>query len=420
MMAWIKARPWTSLTIVLAMLVIGINAYFVFKDDSSVTRSYFIDEFQKAHIGTNKERVNKETIVAPAEIYSITADATSLSAVNVKRGQKVMMNDLLATYQTDEVDEELTKLESERTAYETELSDLQDALDQIEDEYGDGSDPKSSINTDQMNDKLSVTLKLELAQQNSPSTAVALLNRHIAETNRQIALIEAQITQIQSRQGIVSPIDGVVSAIKEDAGALTFEIYSNEKAMYAYLSESEWQKVEEGQTVDFKVKHVKDDALSGVVLDKQMIATDDDTFWANELAKTAALPQPTNYEVKLQQDAPLEDIPFSTTGKASIIVNEAFDSYKVDKSWLATTKKGNKKLYIINQDGKIQLIDINVQFNTAKSAIFMDYVDEGTPMLTNEKRNIEAYTFRTLPVEKIQWNHFKDLTWKQYVKYIVF
>lgn len=345
MMAFIKARPWTSMTIVLAMLVIGINAYLVFKNDSNITRSYFINEFQKAYIGTNTERVNKETIVAPAETFTITADATSLSAVNVKRGQEVMMNDLLATYQTDEVDEEITKLESERTAYETELSDLQDALDQIEDEYGDGSNPKSSINTDQINDKLSVTLKLELAQQNSASTAVALLNRHIAETNRQIALIEAQITQIQSRQGIVSPIDGIVSAIKEEAGTVTFEIYSNEKAMYAYLSEMEWQKVQEGQTVDFKVKHVKD-ALSGVVLEKQMIATDDHTFWANELAKTAALPQPTNYEVTLQQDAPLEDIPFSTTGKASIIVNEAFDSYKVDKSWLATTKKGIKSFIL--------------------------------------------------------------------------
>ncbi|WP_253733013.1 hypothetical protein [Lysinibacillus sphaericus] len=198
-MAFIKTRPWTSIGIVLAMLIIGINAYFVFKEDSTVTRSYFIDEFQKAYIGTNTERVNKETIVAPAETYTITADATKLSAVNVKRGQEVMMNDLLATFKTDEVDEELTKLESERTAYETELNDLQDALDQIEDEYDD-SNPKSSINTDQINDKLSVTLKLELAQQNSLSTAVALLNRHIAETNRQIALIDAQITQIESRQ----------------------------------------------------------------------------------------------------------------------------------------------------------------------------------------------------------------------------
>ncbi|GED63823.1 HlyD family secretion protein [Lysinibacillus fusiformis] len=417
-MAFIKARPWTSIGIVVAMLIIGINAYFVFKEDSTVTRSYFIDEFQKAYIGTNTERVNKDTIVAPAETYTITADATKLSAVNVKRGQEVMMNDLLATFKTDEVDEELTKLESERTAYETELNDLQNALDQIEDEYDD-SNPKSSINTDQINDRLSVTLKLELAQQNSLSTAVALLNRHIAETNRQIALIEAQITQIESLQGIVSPIDGVVSAVKEEAGALTFEIYSNEKAMYAYLSEKEWQKVQEGQTVDFKVKHVKD-ALSGIVLDKQMIATNDETFWANELAKTTNLPHPTKYEVLLQQDAPIEEVPFSTTGKASIIVNEAFDSYKVDKSWLATTKRGNKKLHIINQDGKIQLIDINVQFNTTQSAIFSDYLDEGTPMLSNEKRNIEAYTFRTLPIEKLHWKQFKELTWKQYMKYIVF
>ncbi|MBD8519565.1 HlyD family secretion protein [Lysinibacillus fusiformis] len=418
MMAFIKTKPWTSIGIVLAMLIIGINAYFVFKEDSTVTRSYFINEFQKAYIGTNTERVNKETIVAPAETYTITADATKLSAVNVKRGQEVKMNDLLATFKTDEVDEELTKLESERTAYETELNDLLDALDQIEDDYDD-SNPKSSINTDQINDRLSVTLKLELAQQNSLSTAVALLNRHIAETNRQIALIEAQITQIESRQGIISPIDGIVSAVNEEAGALTFEIYSNEKAMYAYLSEKEWQKVQEGQTADFKVKHVKD-ALSGIVLEKQMIATDDETFWANELAKTTDLPQPTNYEIVLQQDEPLEDVPFSTTGKASIIVNEAFDSYKVDKSWLATTKRGNKKLHIINQNGKIQLIDINVEFSTAQSAIFSDYLDEGTPMLSNEKRNMEAYTFRTLPIEKLHWKQFKELTWKQYVKYIVF
>ncbi len=51
-MAFIKARPWTSIGIVVAMLIIGINAYFVFKEDSTVTRSYFIDEFQKAYIGT--------------------------------------------------------------------------------------------------------------------------------------------------------------------------------------------------------------------------------------------------------------------------------------------------------------------------------------------------------------------------------
>ncbi len=416
-MAFIKSKPWTSLAIVMTMLLVGVNAYFVFKDDSKVTRSYFIDEFQKAYIGTNSEHVNKETIVAPAETYTITADATSLSAVNVKRGQKVTPSDLLATYKTEEVDDELTKLEAERAAYENELYDLEDALSQIENDYGDAANPKSSINTDQVNDKLSVTLKLELAQQNSPSTAVAILNRHIAETNRQIALMDAQIEQIQSRQGVVSPVDGIISAVKEEAGTVTFEIYSTEKAMLAYLSEDEWQKVMEGQQVDFKVKHLKE-SLSGIVLEKQMIATTD-SIWGNELAKTTALPQPTNYEVVLQQDDTMEDIPFSTTGKASIIVNEASNSYKVDKSWVYATKEG-KKVYIIGQDGKIELKDIQVEFNTAQSAIFTDYLDEGTPMLSNKNRNLFSYSFRTMPVEKIQWQHFKKLDWRHYIKYIVF
>ncbi|MGE7949229.1 HlyD family secretion protein [Lysinibacillus sp. NPDC093688] len=417
-MAFFKSKPWTSLTIVLTMLLVGVNAYFVFKDDSKITRSYFIDEFQKAYKGTNTERVNKETIVAPAETYTLTADATSLSAVNAKRGQKVTPNDVLATYKTEEVDNELTKLEAERTAYENERSDLEDALSQIENDYDD-ADPKSSVNTDEINGTLSVTLKLELGQQSSPSTAVALLNRHIAETDRQIAIMDAQIEQIQARQGVVSPVDGVIAAVKEETGTITFEIYSTEKTMLAYLSEDEWQKVSEGQTVDFKVKHLKD-SLSGSVLEKQMIAANDSSIWGNELAKTTALPQPTNYEVVLQQDDAMEDIPFSTTGKASIIVNEASDSYKVDKSWVHATKKKGKKIYIVGQDGKIELKDIHVNFKTAKSAIFTDSLNEGTPMLSDKQRNLSAYTFRTMPVEKIQWKHFKDLDWKHYIKYIVF
>ena len=414
-MRFIKSRPWTSISIVVMAILIGLNAYYVFKNDSKVARSYFIDEYQKAYIGDNVERVNKETIVAPAKTYSISADAKSLSAITVKRGQEVSATDLLATYKTEEVDDELTKLEAERSAYETELSDLESALSQIESD----SDSTSSINTDQINDKLTVSVEMELAGQNSTSTAIAILNRHIAETNRHIALIEAQIAQIQARQGVISPVDGVISDITEEAGAVTFEIYSSEKAMLAYLSEDEWQKVIDGQTVDFELQHFED-ALSGVVLEKQMIATAKDSIWANELAKTVKLPQPSNYEVMLQQDDLLESIPFSTIGKASIIVNEAMDSYKVDKNWVKSSKDDVHNLYIVGQDGKIRVEEIQVAFETTKSTIFTGYLDEGTPMLSNEKRNIMARSFRTMPVRKIEWQQFKELDWKEYVKYIVF
>ncbi len=47
-------------------------------------------------------------------------------------------------------------------------------------------------------------------------------------------------------------------------------------------------------------------------------------------------------------------------------------------------------------------------------------MDEGTPIITNEQRNILARSFRTMPLEKIEWQHFKEIGWKDYVKYIIF
>ena len=419
MMRFIKSRPWTSLSMIVLTILIGVNAYFVFKDDSKVARSYFIDEFQRATAGDRVETIKKDAIVAPAQTYTISADAKSLSAIDVKRGQEVRVSDILATYKTEEVDDELTKLEAERDAYDTELSDLESALAQIESEYGEQSDPKSSIDTDQISDKLNVTVKLELGQQNSPSSAVAILNRHIAEATRQVALMDAQIAQIQARQGVISPVDGVISNIIEEAGAVTFEIYSLEKSMLSYLSEDEWQKVKDGQTVNFDLQHYEDD-LSGIVLQKQLIATNNESHWANELAKSVKLPQPSSYEVILQQDNVLDNIPFSTVGQASIIVNEAFDAYKINSTWIKSTKKDQQSVYIIGEDGKVRLEDIDVAFKTADATIFTGYMETGTPMIDNEKRNILARTFRSMPVKRIEWQQFKEISWKDYVKYIIF
>ncbi|MFF2178543.1 HlyD family secretion protein [Lysinibacillus sp. NPDC058147] len=419
MMRFIKSRPWTSLSIIVIALLIGVNAYFVFKDDSKVARSYFIGEFQRATTGDRVETVEKDAIVAPTQTYTISSDAKSLSAIDVTRGQEVHANDLLATYKTEEVDGELTKLEAERTAYETELSDLESALAEIESEYGDGKDPKSSINTDQISDKLNVSVKFELGQQTSPSTAVAILNRHIAETNRQVALMDAQIAEVKARQGVICPVDGVISKITEEAGAVTFEIYSSEKSMLAYLSEDEWQKVEDGQTVSFKLPH-NDDELSGTVVQKQMIPTNNDSLWANELAKSKKLPKPSSYEVILHQDDMLDNIPFSTVGKASITVNEASNAFKVDSAWVKAKKNNKHSVYTIDENGKIRVEDIEVAFKTADSTIFTGYMDAGTPIIENEQRNILARSFRSIPLKKIEWKNFKEIGWKDYVKYIVF
>lgn len=415
-MRFIQSRPWTSLSIVLGAILIGLNAYYVFKEDSQVVRAYFIDEYQKASIGSHVEQLQKETIVAPADTYLLTTDANRLSAITAQRGQEVAATDLLAVYKTEEIEEERTKLLAEQEAYQKELDDLTAALTQIEREEQQST---SAINSEELNETLSVHVELGLIDQNSTSTATAILNGHIAETNRQIALIEAQIAQLESRQGVMSPVDGVIASIKEEAGTITFEIYTAQKAMLAYLSEAEWQKVREGQAVTFNVNHMEE-PLSGIVLKKQMLPTSKDSIWANELAKSVDLPVPSNYEVILQQDDSLEDIPFSTVGSASITVNEANDSYKVNKTWVKVAKNNEHQITVIGYDGKIRTEEIDVQFNTDTLTIFTGYLDEGTPILSNKKRTPMANCFRTLPLRKVEWTQFKTLPVKDYLKYLLF
>jgi len=101
-------------------------------------------------------------------------------------------------------------------------------------------------------------------------------------------------------------------------------------------------------------------------------------------------------------------------------VNEAFDAYKINSTWIKSTTKGQQSVYIIGEDGKVRLEDIDVAFKTADATIFTGYMEAGTPMIDNEKRNILARTFRSMPVKRIEWQQFKEISWKDYVKYIVF
>ncbi|GLC87866.1 HlyD family secretion protein [Lysinibacillus piscis] len=411
-----KAKPWLILTVIITIALISLNAYFVFKGDSKVPRTYFIDEFQRATAKHRVDTVKKEAIVVPANTYTISADATSLASISVQRGQTIHANDLLATYETAEADHELTKLESERTAYKNELHNLQEALTQIDTMNPREKNPKSTIDAKQVRDQLNVTVKLELAQQTTPSEAIAILQRHIAETTRQIAITEAQIAQMQARQGIVSPVDGVISAISTEAGTVTFEIYTADKALFTYITKDEWQKVQEGQTIELHIPFVEE-KLTGTVVQKQPLPVDKTSLWANELGKAS-----TNgtYEVMLQQDEPLENIPYATIGQTSIIINEAFDAYQVDTAWIKSTKKHPYSVYILDEDGKIRLEDIEPSFTTANATIFSSDFDEGTPIMMNNHYPTLARSFVSMPIKKIEWQHFKELSWKRYVKYMLF
>lgn len=499
---WVKKRPILFSSLVLGAAIIVGNAYTLFEKDSKIERIYYIDQYKQVYAKNNDARIDKKAIVTPLETYTISADAEALASISVKRGQEVMANEELAVYRSDALAEQQSLLQDELAAYESELSQLEDVLSQLESEDNQNEKPSSYINSSQVGNKLDVSIELALQKQTSAAGAVAVVNGYIAETERQIEILNSRLDQMEINRAETSPIDGVIADIIQENGTVTFTIYAKEKSLRAYVVEDEWKKVEENQSAELDVKGQKE-KIDATVAIKQAIMASGDSIWEQEFAKSTKLPVSTYYELEIVPTNTLTELPYASMADASIIVDEAANSYRVKTAWLKKVKvkkakeateteanveaeqsssdleatvddetemdmettvdnesemdiesttvedttledneinqtesnteetnsdaitgqaKETKKtyLYSIGYDGRVRFEPVKVAFKDGHESIIVSAVDEGTPILDDTKRTPLYRTFVTMPLENPDWKLLKELSWKEYIRYLLF
>lgn len=357
---------WYKLAGLIVMSLVLINAYLLFKEDSPITKKYYISSVQQAVKATNTEELDKEAILATNEEVRISADITSLTEVSAKRGQLVSSNEELAQYKQNEARKEQERLEIEKEAYEEELDTLEDLLDDIEDETK-SSKPTSTIDSEQINDRLNIIFGLELDQQSFPADAIASLGAKIAEVQRQITILDGLITQLDTNDILASPIDGVIGEIIEQGNTITFVIYATEKSIVAYVTEDEWQRVEVEQDAKITVHAGKENeqVIEGIVIEKQAIPAQQ-SLWVDELIKNKKVDASnTIYEIRMRPYDLMLDYPYGLVVDSTITTKEIVDSYKVKSEWVISQEIpniGNTHVYTLGYDGKTRLTPILVEF----------------------------------------------------------
>lgn len=358
---------WFKLAGLIVMSLVLVNAYLLFKEDSKITKKYFINHMQEAVQATNYEKLDKEGIMASSEEIRISADVKSLTEVSVKRGQLVSANEELGVYKQDAAQKEQERLEIELEAYEDELDTLEDLLDDIESEIKKSSKSNPIIDSEKINDRLNIIFGLELDQQTFPADAIASLGEKIAEVERQIAILDGRITQLDTNDILASPIDGVIGEIIEQGDTITFVIYSTEKSIVAYVTEDEWQRVEVEQDAKITVHHGKENeqTIEGIVVEKQAIPAEQ-SLWFNELMKSKKVDDSkTIYEIRVQPYELMNDYPYGLVVDSTITTKEIVDSYKVKSEWVISQEIpniGKTHVYTLGYDGKTRLVPITVEF----------------------------------------------------------
>ncbi|QCR32947.1 DUF2968 domain-containing protein [Lysinibacillus sp. SGAir0095] len=447
MKIWLAAGS----TALLALLI--INCLIVFKDGSKITRSYYITDYERVTLEQQRAYLEKEAMIVPQEEIRITADANALSEISVRPGQKISMNEEIAAYKTDEATQEQSKLQFEVNAYESELTTLEGILRRLEAQ--DINNPVTSIDSEQVDDELSITVETEVTQ-GSPLEAIATIEKQIAEVERNIDILENQIADLSFSNVLSSPIDGVVGEVIDDNGTITFIIYTDEKNLITYVSEKEWETVAENQNVELdqslfdneiesqNITNTEEtsteetnseetssiaqeqEELLGVVIEKQTIPAVN-SLWYNEMEKVVKMPKPLSFEVRVDLNEAIVGKPYASLTKTKIIINEAPSAFRVKKEWLSSKEitvdaesKEVTQIYLIGEDGKIQATEVDVAFEDKGDAILTSGLSNDQIVFYDNAKSAQSEAFFPMPFELPSKATIQELDWKQYAKYIIF
>ncbi|KGR83760.1 HlyD family secretion protein [Lysinibacillus odysseyi] len=465
----------------IAVILVVINAYLALKNNDVIQKAYYIDNIQYAAGGIHTKELDKEGILATSDDLRLAAPVQSIDEVLVQRGESVTAQQELAIYKTDAVEKEQQKLEIERSAYESELAELEDILSDLSMASG-SSNPSTSTDSTTLGSSglwnIDLTLEFGIDQNTPTAEGEAIIRRHIAETEREIEILDAMMTELITDQALASPVDGVVADIVQDGDTITFIIYAADKNIITYIDEEQWQRVEPQQKAEIIVRAGKDDEMTieGTVVEKQEIPAVE-SLWYDEMNKHDKLdPSKTLYEVQIQPFDQLVDYPFGEKADVTITTDEVFNSFIVPSDWIVEYEVpdiGNTHIYTIGYDGKTRLVPVEVAFKkkgtvteTVKEEIpveeepveeeevvdeateeektiytvdfdqkkeedeedkeelydvtvFTGAIEDRTILLDGTARNIYAPTFRPYPLEKYKWEDVGTVTWRDIVKFIL-
>lgn len=437
-----KVKLWWLIVGGLFLSFIILNIRLVFSEDSHISRSYYISEYERAVSKTERAYIEKEAMIVPKEEIHLTADAEALSQISVQPGQKILMDEEIAAYKTEEAAKEKKKMEAERMAYEKELMALEEIVAKLEvEQFSD--DPTSTFDTEEINDELTFTIETQILQE-SPIEAIAIVESRIAEVQRNIDIIDEQMTELTVSNVLASPVDGIIGDVIEENGSVTFVLYPNDKNLLTYLSENEWRKINENQYVELDPllvskdvegqqemdensvtgNTVKGEELLGTVLEKQSIPAVEST-WYKEIEKVVKLPQPTAYELRIDLDEQIINKPIASMTKAKIIIHEALNAHRVKQEWIHMNNASEdsnssmgQSVYIIGEDGKINQVSVHLEFIDHETVVFTSSIEDGTIILNDEKRKLFSNSFFPFPSEWPDKELLKTFTWEDYFKYL--
>lgn len=262
-----------------------------------------------------------------------------------------------------------------------------------------------------------------VTQDGAFAQAISQAQQKLSDVNQQLVVIEAQLSQ-EGAAAVISPVEGVVSKIRDKNDRLAIEIYSKDKIMVTYATDEQWQTVQVNDRVRLQADGI-DQSIEGTVTEVYQIPAKDSEYLTTYKALDPK--DHTNplayYEVRIQPNEPIENLPFGNNLNAMIIVNEAKQATSVRTDWLHDRLDEKAVTYVLNKDGHAVKTPVTISFDWKTRSVISEGVPAGSVTVYEPKISDYRYApaiFLPMPIDSPSWKSVKGVGWKNYLKYLLF
>lgn len=335
----------TKILLTAGVIFVSGNMYLALKDDSKAVRSSYINKWSPVGKDNLTETLHASGVVTPQEEHQVyySDDDGEFKGFLVKEGDKVDNGTPLYEYSSDNIDEDLAKLESEKSQLVTEKNLIDDQIQQLNylqtvsastsntstPVFGDGTTGSSNDSNDVMN---------------------ASIEKEIYDKQREKSRVEAEIDKYEDlidaydgsdELGKNSEVSGTVKTVNYELKNPIVTIISDTPKVEGTFTERDLKKVEEGMEV-----YVKSDLIKGKA--------------AGTLSKIANYPE-TDPSVKKESRFPFEielnketeNIIKGTHVDVSVVTKKVLNAATVPEYSVEKGKK-NSYVYVLNKAGEVE------------------------------------------------------------------
>lgn len=382
-------KKWTGLALIVLFVV--ANFYLIFKKDSEVARSTYINEWSAVKEQKLVVSKDKKGVVAPAEEEYVYMSG-DLERFFVKEGEAVEMGTALFEYSPKNLEATIEEYEAEMTKLESERDALEDAISGLEGIVGDLA--KGSGEEAIANGAVSSLIETQIYEKEA----------ELSRVEGEIEKFEELISSANRSMGsltVNSAISGVVKGISSNLQNPVVTITSNEKLVQGVLEEAERPEIEEGMKVMISSKNLAE-KLEGTISKVSVNPKEDP-----EVEKESKY----QFTVELAEE---EGVFVGEHVDLQVTLQEVEDARTLEK---ATIKDGN--IYVLKGNGTIEKRAVETGIKVGSLVEITSEIEKGELVVIEPGalRNKMAF-FTPVEVGKIKKSTFKVLGKREILRYL--